>query len=322
MRSCPRAATAIALLLLAACERQPATTNDGLENASAGNTAAASPILPVARKMDREGLLLAVNRAASAAGAGADDRTAQDELGGTEFSFRFRAGCDFVLTAADEPDDKTISPRSPSRQKKAVDAAASPARAASAADPAPALTVEYDAEAERLRFRATPDFSLDAAPPALAGGTAYEAVEGFWVPQPWLLTPACPASAPAPDSAPAPAPAADSAPASAKTGGRQAPATTERVVAIAQFFTAGDSRSHRRADRAYEWVSRIPPEALPSPNLFDFVITGRLQALPDRKIISCAAQGGARPVCIVSARITEVRLERPDGEVLARWASG
>ena len=300
MRGCLAAATAIALLPLAACERQPATDDTPIENASAGNEAAErTPILPVARKMDREALLLAVNRAASAAAAGVDDAAAQGDLDGSEFSFAIRAGCDFTLPADAEATGESGTPRSPPRPKS-VPAAAPPRGAAPAEEAGPSLTVDYDPEAERLRFRAIPDFSLDAAPPALVAGGPYEAVEGFWIARPWLLTPACPAS----------------------RGGQSPPAGPERVVAIAQFFTAGDARTHRRSERAYEWVTRIAPEALPSPNLFDFVLTGRLQAQPGRKVVTCAAEADARPVCLISARITEARLERPGGEVLARWAGG
>ena len=58
---------------------------------------------------------------------------------------------------------------------------------------------------ESLEITATPDLSLDA--PELAGAVTQtvEAVEGFWIPRPWLLSDACPAAegrrraAPAPD---------------------------------------------------------------------------------------------------------------------------
>ena len=112
------------------------------------------PSLPIPLPpLDREKLLIAAVRAASAAAAGLDDRERQDELAGERFVFRFRFGCGGP--AQDGPR------RWSSDQKGEV--------LRVQFEPAPRMPGAGDEEEEEAK----------------------EAV--FTVEQPWLLTVACPA---------------------------------------------------------------------------------------------------------------------------------
>lgn len=218
-------------------------------------------------QLDRAGLLAAVARAASAHTTGANDREAQAALAGRRFTLRVRFGCGPAGVAGDGP-----------------------------------FAWQYDEAEQRLTIRARPDIDADAA--ALEGlpEGAVEAVEGFWIPQPWLLTDACPA----------------------EPGAASAAGTPPPSVGIAHYFTAQDSRVQRRADRSYEIVRRADPAILPPEQGFNLVLEGRLTPWPGAGVIRCTGSGAAvRPVCIVSAEITRVAFENPEtGLTVAQWGAG
>ena len=219
-------------------------------------------------ELDRAALLTAVARAASAYAAGQDDREAQAELAGRGFTLKIRFGCGGAEANAQLG----------------------------------AMGWQYDEEEQRLTIRARPDIDAEAA--ALKGlpEGAIEAVEGFWVPQPWLLSDACPAQPAAPGAAAAPPPS----------------------VGIAHYFTAEDSRVQRRADRSYEIVRRADPAILPPAGGFNLVLEGRLEAWPQGGVIRCSGAGAAaRPVCVVSAEFDRVAFENPEtGQTVAQWSAG
>ena len=157
----------------------------------------------------------------------------------------------------------------------------------------------FDKATGALKARATPTLTLkDAAASAIAGDT-FESVEGFWLSQPWALSAACPA-----------VPAAHSA-------------SDLRSVGIAQFFSATGPRTLRRSGRPYETTQKIEDGDAPADG-FDLVLTGRLVALPDGRVIACApTENGGRPTCIVSAEFGTVSIERADThEQLAQWGAG
>ena len=111
--------------------------------------------------LDREALLRRVAEAASASAGGVDDRAAQSELDGRQFTLRIRFGCG-----------------GPAR-----DAAAGP------------MSWSYEEETQALKVRAAPDLSQAQPVIGAMAGEAFEAAEGFWLPRPWLFADACPPAA-------------------------------------------------------------------------------------------------------------------------------
>ena len=219
--------------------------------------------------LDRAALLAAVAQAASAQAAGLDDRQRQADLAGRRFTLKIRFGCG-------GPTDADT-----------------------------ALGWSYDEAEQRLGIRAVPDIDLAAAGVEPSSEGPVEAVEGFWIPQPWLLTDACPARPAAPD-------------------GQAAAAAGPPTVGIAHYFTTEDSRVQRRAKRSYEIVRRADPAILPPEGGFNLVLEGRLRPWPEAGVIRCSGAGGAaRPVCIVSAEFDRVAFENPaTGMTVAQWGDG
>lgn len=173
----------------------------------------------------------------------------------------------------------------------------------------------FDETTRVLRVRIEPD--LTARNP-LAFGPAFaqfEAVEGFQIRRPWLLRAACPAVRAEPgDVAAVPAP----------PGPNATPAQgAAPVIGLAHFFTEQDSRTLRRANRAYQATVKLAEDEQPSSQGYDLVLSGRLAALPDGRVIACMDQGPeAPPACVVSVSFDRVALQRPDGTLVAAWTSG
>jgi hypothetical protein len=109
--------------------------------------------------IDRAGLLFAVADAASAAAAGAEMPESVRALDGRQFEVRIRFGCGGPTTELSER----------------------------------WLGWSYDPEARRIRVRALPTISSDDPLVSRIGDEEFEAVEGFWIPRPWLQQPVCPA---------------------------------------------------------------------------------------------------------------------------------
>jgi hypothetical protein len=162
----------------------------------------------------------------------------------------------------------------------------------------------FDAASGALKVRAAPALSPKDAPVKAIAGDAFETVEGFWILRPWLVASACPRA----DAPPAPTPE---------------PAPDSQMVGIAQFFTASGPRTLRRSGRAYEATKKLAQGDKPAAG-FDLVLSGRLVALPNGRVIACTPTGaGARPSCIVSVEFGKVWIERADTkEHLADWGSG
>ncbi|HEX6219079.1 MAG TPA: hypothetical protein VFZ35_07380, partial [Sphingomicrobium sp.] len=206
--------------LIAAC--QPESADNAGDNAV--NDSQALPPIPIAEPpMDRSGLLLAVARAASAAALGRDDVADQRRLDGRRLEIRIRFGC----------------PNGVER----------PMAAAMAAAP---FGIGFEPEKRTLRVRATPDLTLDSAGVKALGGEEVEAVEGFWIYRPWLLTDGCPAI---PQAAAPEAEEEDGETGEQSRDEPQAdpePAPRGSRVGIAHFFTKSDPRTGRRDNRSYE----------------------------------------------------------------------
>ena len=232
---------------------------------------------------NRGRLLLAVARVASAYSLGAEDRSVQRSLDGKQFEVRLRFGCE-----------------GPAKGKHGW---------------------SVDPDGRTLRLRAVADLTLADPAVKAVSDESVEAAEGFWLQRPWLLQAGCPADA---IEARAPVEADDRT--SDEAPGREqeasAPAATARV-GIAQFFTAEDARTGRRTNRPFETVKQLEAGQTAGEEGFDLVLSGRLQARMDGRVISCAGLGSDRPPdCIVSAAIDRVRIENPaDKSVVAEWSS-
>jgi hypothetical protein len=301
LRQTMYAALAASSLLVTACEREQSQQN-AAENAANAAQQQAGPTLPLPvpeAPLNREQLLVAAVHAASNFSAGVQSDTLQKRLVDKKFEFRIRFGCE-------GPDG--------AGSKKPFD-------------------WTYDEKSGALKVRATPELSPKDAPVKGIAGEAFETVEGFWVRRPWLLSPICPrlpeAAAPEPsDSAKAnskPTKKTGSGkPGNASPAAQSEPATAEppQTVGIAQFFTATGPRTMRRSGRPYEATKRIEDGNPPSE--FDLVLTGRLVALPDGRVIACTfSADGERPACIISVEFGKVSIERADThEQIAQWGPG
>jgi hypothetical protein len=173
----------------------------------------------------------------------------------------------------------------------------------------------FDEERRVVRVEIKPEIGSDMPLVKELLGPDFEAAEGFWIRQPWLLQPAClPPDEASPDEGD-------------ETGreGSTPPVLDEPDVRVGlvQFFTSDDGRTHRRDSRPYRATRTLAAEEQPSSAGYDLVIRGRLQSLPDRRVIACASNGPRQPSCIISARFEQVSLERADtAELLAEWPSG
>lgn len=300
------------ILLAAACATvsacQPAGDDDAANEPDAANEAMFNlPAVPLPEPpMDRAALLTAVARAASATASGADDAADQRSLDGKRFELSIRFGC-----------------RGPAPDlREAV------------------FGWTFNREDRTLRLRATPTISGESELIKQIAGEDFEAVEGFWVPRPWLLEPVCPAAAavrPAPQAAPSePESEPESEPQAAAADREQSPAPVDDEqesqappparprVGIAQFFRDTDPRTGRRDMRPYETLKTLEPNQSLGSQGFNLVLSGRLRAIPGKGVIACVPLGSDRPPeCVVSADFDRVRMERPDNrEVLAEWTSG
>jgi hypothetical protein len=286
-----------ALTVLCAC--QPERSDPG-DQQNAEEPTLNLPAVPRPQPpLDRAAILAAVARAASAEAAGADHSERQRALDGKQFEIRIRFGC-----------------RGPSTELREQ-----------------WLGWSFDREEGTLRVRAMPTLSADEDLVKTLGGEQFEAVEGFWMPRPWLLEAACPATAglsaapaePASDveSSPATRPAA--APADAAEDSQiTEPLPKWPRIGVAQFFTETDPRTGRRSMRPYEAVKTLDPKKPIGSQGFNLVLSGRLKALPDKRVIACVAKGpDSPPECIVSVDFDRVWIERPgDRELIAEWGGG
>lgn len=281
-----RAAAAVlaAAGVAAGCDRS--MDQGATRNATALNDANDSMdvVPPVTEKpLDREVLLILAMRAASREALGTQDGDAQRLLDGKAFEVRIRFGC------AGPVEDKRHN-----------------------------LAWRLGGDKRTLRLRAAPSMAADdPLVQAVGGEHGFEEVEGFWMPRPWLLAAACPVQGKSFAAAAAKEPAASTD----KPGNVAEPAAGR--IGIAQFFTPADSRTHRRSARAYEAVVNLETGRKVGRAGFDLVLSGRLKALADGRVIACASSDpDRRPDCIIAATIDTVRMEQPeDGAVLARWDS-
>ena len=163
---------------------------------------------------------------------------------------------------------------------------------------------EYADEGDTIRLSARPENWTDTAFVSLLGGGRYDAVEGFWIPRPWMTGDGCPPIRVDP------------------LGG--APAASPQTVGLAAFFEADSSRVDQRGDRPWQAAIRAAEgETLERPTGFHLIIEGRLGAFSDGRPVRCSSAGpDQRPLCVIRIRREYVAFA-PIGsdEVIQEWRS-
>ncbi len=141
---------------------------------------------------------------------------------------------------------------------------------------------------------------------AATAAPAWEAVEGFWVPRPWLAAETCPDVLSDP----------------LRTG--PGPASPQ-TVGIAAVFEAGGSRVGRRNGRAYTFTVRPQGETpVTAPTAgYRLLLEGRIVGFPDGRAMRCQAAGfDQRPVCVAAVQLDKVAIEDAAGATLSEWRPG
>jgi hypothetical protein len=271
-RLSPVLAMVAASLMLSQCNRTPKPIE-----AEPVAEPSPAPVIPTPTAMTREDLLSAVSSAASAYAAG-ERIEGTDPLVGRPFSIRIPVGCgDAPSTVVDGPSEGLAQ-------------------------------WSWGTDRKTIQLSLTPgDWLNTALISGTAGGSDWEAVEGFWIPQPWLRTEAC-----------------SKVRADPLQSGRGAP--TSQTVGLAAVFKANESRVGRRNGRAYTFTVRATGDApLNAPaNGYRVVVEGRLAAFPGGRAVRChASSPDQRPVCIAAIQLDRFAFtEGGTGTVLSEWRPG
>lgn len=270
----------VTMPLLGACDRKkPDLPAADVQTARPQTVEApAAPLVPAPLPtLTRNDLVDAVGRAASTYAEGSSD-TASSALVGRRFTVRIPFGCLGPLPTEGAQDGaKGLANWSWGPDRKSM----------------------------QLRMAPADWIDLPALARVRAAGT-WEAVEGFWIPRPWLAAERCPKLRSEPSRE-------GTVPASPQT------------VGLAQVFEVGGSRLGRLNGRAYEHMIRAAEDApLASPrDAFRMRLEGRVAAFPGGHAIECHAEGpDERPACIVAVVLDRVSYEDDGGSVLSDWRPG
>jgi hypothetical protein len=174
-----------------------------------------------------------------------------------------------------------------------------------------------DPDGKTLRLRAVPTLSLEDEAVRDVATENVEAAEGFWLNRPWLLQAACPVDRSAARSLAESGSSPNSAPEE-----QEVKTAANQRVGLAQFFGAEDSRTRQRLGQPFEAVVQLDEGQKIGDQGFDLVVSGRLRARNDGRVILCSGIDRNRPPdCIVSASIDRVRIEDPaEKAILAEWS--
>lgn len=266
--------TVAAALFLAQCDRNAPEPVDAEPVAADPEP---TPIISVPTTLTRAALLAATSRAAAAYAAG-ERMEGEDSLVGRRFALRVPFGCNGPQPTAAESAGDGLARWS------------------------------WGPESQTIQLTLTPgDWLNTALISGAADGSDWEAVEGFWIPRPWLTAGDCSTVRADPlqsgDGAPSP-----------------------QTVGLAAVFTKEDSRVGRRNGRAYAFTIRPTgdtPLAAPVGG-YRLVLEGRLASFPDGRAIRCRASSpDQRPVCIAAIRLDRVAFTNADSSVLlSEWRAG
>lgn len=244
-------------------EREKAQNLQTNVNVTATKPRSAKPV-PRGR-LNRSQVLKTIAGIASAFAAGRDVEGMQQSLEGRAFTFPIRFGC-----SGPSDDEKD------------------------------GMAWKYDPATKALQVRVTPSLTAEVEPSPNAEGAVMESVQGFWVPQPWLLEAACPQA-------------------------REAPAHFQPApeVGLAQFFNSEDSRVEMRS-RPFSAVQRVDETSIPKTEGFSILLSGRFHALPSGRTVQCSQpHREARPICIASVKFDKVVVRNEkNGSTVAEWSIG
>lgn len=164
--------------------------------------------------------------------------------------------------------------------------------------------VEYDPQKRTVHLIAQPaDWSTLPLIQQAPGHIGIEAVEGFWIPRPWLRTEACP------PRMERPAPATPTPPAA-------------QTVGLAALFPEGGPRTARRGERPYEFTRKVAEgEGELLTHSYHLVIEGRLVSFPEGRSIRCWSETPAhRPLCLYAVAFERIAFEdAATGKMLTEW---
>lgn len=268
-------------LMLVQCDRKPSETPPPVQTEAPEAASTPTPALtpkPVVA-LTRGDLISAAGQAASAYSRG-QAPTEVDPLVGRSFAVRIPFGCLGPSASVQGPADDGVARWTWGGDNKTIRISLTPGDWASSA-------------------LATPAIGPKAAP-------AWEAVEGFWVPRPWLAAETCPGMQGDPLQT-----------------GQTAP--SPQTLGIAAVFEAGGSRIGRRNGKAYEFNVRPQGEQpLAAPvGGYRLLLEGRVVGFPGGRAMRCRAPGpDQRPVCVVAVQLDKVAFEDAAGATLSEWRPG
>ena len=275
----PAMALSIVTLMLAQCDR----ASDHQAASPPGKAPEAQkPVIPPSphpvAALSRAELVAAAAQAASAYAQGMTS-TGTDPLVGRSFAVRIPFGCSGPSVAGEGAENGLAG-------------------------------WSWGPDQKTIEIRLTPgDWTTSALMPqsgeaAGSAAQAWETVEGFWVPRPWLGAEACP-----------------------KVPGdplQTLSATSPQTLGIAAVFQSGGSRIGRRNGRAYSFTIRGQGDQPVSPPAegYRLILEGRIVGFPNGRAVRCLASGpDQRPVCVVATQLDKVAFEDAAGGVLSVWQS-
>lgn len=284
-RSTP-VALASTLVLVTACDSEP-VSQIPTEAPPPTTVVVPTPVL------DRAGLLVAIDRAASAYASG--QQIEQEGLSGRRFLIRQAVGCLAPLAAG-----------GPAPQGVGV-----------------LMKIE---NAPDLKLTLSPaDWTGSLKRPEGTG--EWEAAEGFWLTWPWMRTEGCPKPQQlAADHVPrGDADASVVKKAAAEPSQETATEFPFHTAGLAAVFEVDGSRLKRRMGRAYEYTLRSDGK---TPLVEDragyrLVMEGRIAVFADGRSIQCRADDvDKRPVCVAAVNMERVAFETSEGQHLSEWRGG
>jgi hypothetical protein len=256
----------MSMLVLGSCSETQQPAN---ESVLAPVNAVAEPALPIPLPVPlpvlrRRDLIVAAAAAADAVAGGTAVAPSNAALLGRRFEVRLPFGCD---------------------------------------GPAPADDTQWagwtmNTESGALKLSARSELSAeDPWVHAIAGGTGFEAAEGFWMRRPWTAAEACPAQ---PDFAPEPG--------------------ETQTLALVQLFAAEAPRTRQRGGRPYTSTIKLSDEERERPRTFRLLLEGRVTGFADRQPVHCSqSAASARPRCAIAVEFTRIAFEDADARIVAEW---